>query len=204
MYCLLTFSSHSCQMCDPCCVGCPQFGKLICYYRADTTVSSVISQIGENLHPSTENHVYPSAAVPKVPVPTQGTFRSGRGVLSDSAVHSTPSQQHHEPSSRTPTAIQRNVEEAVAAEGESIARSWSDKESSANDSEQAGDGRNRMEVNQASDQLLSPSERPQPQHTEQSHPHPNMVEPLSEHRVNGEYVGALTRMLQFSSAGSHV
>lgn len=58
---------------------------------------------------------------------------------------------------------------------------------SADSSEQAAEGKNRMEVSQASDQHPSASETPEPDETEQMHPHPNMVEPLSDHRGNCEY-----------------
>ncbi|XP_047433486.1 uncharacterized protein zgc:66455 isoform X2 [Mugil cephalus] len=138
-------------------------------------------EIGENLCPST--------AAATVPAPTQGTLRSERDVLHpssvqlDSVVYSTPSQQQHdrrhlEPSTtRTSTVTQRNELEAVAAKDEGVAWSRSDEEKSANDSERAGDGGNEVEVEQVSDELPSPSERPEL-------PQPNAVEPLLDHRVN--------------------
>ncbi|XP_013122962.1 uncharacterized protein zgc:66455 isoform X3 [Oreochromis niloticus] len=43
---------------------------------------------------------------------------------------------------------------------------------------------NITEVNQTSVQLPSPSDRQEIQHTDQTHPQPNMVEPLSDHRWN--------------------
>ncbi|CAB1430034.1 unnamed protein product [Pleuronectes platessa] len=69
-------------------------------------------------------------------------------------------------------------EEAAGPEDESGSHSRSEEEESAAGSEQAADSENRPEVSEASDQHPSTTE------TEQTHPHPNMVEPLSDHRGN--------------------
>uniref|UniRef100_A0AAQ5X6S5 EGF-like domain-containing protein n=1 Tax=Amphiprion ocellaris TaxID=80972 RepID=A0AAQ5X6S5_AMPOC len=133
--------------------------------------------------------------------PPYRTVRSGRGVphqgsRSGTAVHPAPPQlsdnsQHHELRTSTPTAIRRNVE---AAEESRTHRRLEEK--SADGSEQAKEeGEKRMDVMQASEQLPSPSEGSEPQHTEQSHPQPNMVEPLSDHRGIREYI--LTCMFVF-------
>ncbi|XP_040000814.1 uncharacterized protein zgc:66455 isoform X2 [Xiphias gladius] len=151
------------------------------------------AEVAENLHPASGNysHVYPFTAVAS----TQGTSRSGRGITrtpssgSDSAVRATSPQQQHElePTSRTPAAVRRNVEEAstqpegAAVPGdESGARNRSQEEEPATGSEQATDGEN----SNASDRHPSTSEGPEPGETEQTHPHPNMVEPLLDHRGN--------------------
>nr|XP_019964802.1 PREDICTED: uncharacterized protein LOC109643978 [Paralichthys olivaceus] len=65
------------------------------------------------------------------------------------------------------------LEEAAGPEDESGSRSRSGEDQSA-----AADAENRPEVSEASDQRPSASE------TKQSHPHPNTVEPLSDHRGN--------------------
>uniref|UniRef100_A0AAQ5ZEU7 EGF-like domain-containing protein n=1 Tax=Amphiprion ocellaris TaxID=80972 RepID=A0AAQ5ZEU7_AMPOC len=145
-------------------------------------------KVGENLHLPSENysHVYQFPA--ESTAPPYRTVRSGRGVphqgsRSGTAVHPAPPQlsdnsQHHELRTSTPTAIRRNVE---AAEESRTHRRLEEK--SADGSEQAKEeGEKRMDVMQASEQLPSPSEGSEPQHTEQSHPQPNMVEPLSDHR----------------------
>uniref|UniRef100_A0A3B4V1J4 CUB domain-containing protein n=1 Tax=Seriola dumerili TaxID=41447 RepID=A0A3B4V1J4_SERDU len=160
------------------------------------------AEFGENLHPASGNysHVNPSLAEPTAPSSTQGTSRWGRGVahtpsgLSDSAVHpESPQQQLQEDdrqnrelkptdrSDRSGAAVRRNVEEASA-------RPEDDRDEQ-NRSEvvkpaAGSDGENRTEVGEASDQRPSSSEGPEPGETEQTHPHPNMVEPLSDHRGN--------------------
>ncbi|XP_044045403.1 uncharacterized protein zgc:66455 isoform X2 [Siniperca chuatsi] len=150
-------------------------------------------EVGAKHHPASENynHVYPFTAVSAF---TQGTSRLERGAVqtppgqSGSAVHpASPHQQHDsqnqelKPTTRTLTAVRRNVEEAAVPEDESSTQSLSE-ETPADGSEQAADGENRTEVSEASDQLPAPSERPEPEETEQTHPYPNMVEPLSDHR----------------------
>ncbi|XP_062244241.1 uncharacterized protein zgc:66455 [Platichthys flesus] len=69
-------------------------------------------------------------------------------------------------------------EEAAGPEDESGSHSRSEEEESAAGSEQAADSENRPEVSEASDQHPSAAE------AEQTHPHPNVVEPLSDHRGN--------------------
>ncbi|XP_045905327.1 uncharacterized protein zgc:66455 isoform X1 [Micropterus dolomieu] len=153
------------------------------------------SEVGENHHPALENHndAYQFTAVPTVPAPTQGTSRwekravqtpSGR---SDSTVHPEYTQQQHgpenqelQPTKSIPTAEQSNVEEAsvlteeaAVPEDEGSTRSLSEGQKVADGSEQAAEGENRTEV--------SEGER---EDAEQTHPHPNMLEPLSEHRRN--------------------
>ncbi|XP_051241464.1 uncharacterized protein zgc:66455 isoform X2 [Dicentrarchus labrax] len=139
------------------------------------------TEVGENHRPATENrsHVYLFTAT--VPASTQGTSRSGRGATqtppdpTDPSVHpASPQQLHHiideiKPNARSPTAIRRDVEEV-----------WS----SVSEEEKSADGGNRTEVSEASDRLPSHSEGPEPKETEQTHPQPNMVEPLSDHKVN--------------------
>ncbi|XP_040893173.1 uncharacterized protein zgc:66455 [Toxotes jaculatrix] len=164
------------------------------------------TEVGENLHPASGNssHVYPYTAVPTAPASTQGTSRSGRGVpnippsRSDSAVHAVSPQQHHDsenhelkPTNRTPAAIRRDVEEASTRpedaadpEDRSGAQDQSEDEEPAAGSEQATDGENRTEVSKAPDQHPSTSEGPELEETEQTHPQPNVVEPLSDHRGN--------------------
>ncbi|XP_022065319.1 uncharacterized protein zgc:66455 [Acanthochromis polyacanthus] len=140
------------------------------------------NEVGENLHLPSENysHVYQFPAEPTTP--PYRTVRSGRGVphqvsRSDTAVHPDDSQ-HHELRTSTPTAIRRNVE---AAEESRTHRRLEEK--SADGPEEAEEeAENRMDVMQPSEQLPSPSEGSEPQHTQQSHPQPNMVEPLSDHR----------------------
>lgn len=145
----------------------------------------------ENLHPASENYtrVLLLTAAPTVPTSTQGTPRSGRGITEspsdppDPGISPASPQQQHDgqnqqlgPSS-TPTAAQREVEAAAAPEGEGSTRSLT---------EEAGG--NRTEVSEESDQLLPPSEgpEPEPEQAEQTPPRPNMVEPLSSHRGNCE------------------
>ncbi|XP_068583355.1 uncharacterized protein zgc:66455 [Cebidichthys violaceus] len=50
--------------------------------------------------------------------------------------------------------------------------------------ERSAEGENRAEVEEPLDQIPVPSEPPEPERTEQTHPHPNVVEPLSDHRGN--------------------
>lgn len=123
-----------------------------------------------------ENQPVHSSAVP---ASTQGTSRSGRGAAqtvtgpSDSAAHpGSPSEQRAdenrelEPAARNPTAIRRNAEDEAAEE-----------------EEESAVGLDRMGVSEASDQPPPPSEEPE---AERIHSHPNMVEPLSDHRLNRE------------------
>ncbi|CAK6976322.1 uncharacterized protein zgc:66455 isoform X2 [Scomber scombrus] len=162
------------------------------------------AEVGKNDHLSSQNysHVYPITAVPTLPSSTQGTLRSGRGATqtpsgqSDPDVHAASPQEQHdspshqpEPSPHTPTAIHRNTavastvpQEEAAVPDDTSLQSQSEEEMFADSSEQAAEGKNRMEVSQASDQHPSASETPEPDETEQMHPHPNMVEPLSDHR----------------------
>lgn len=155
--------------------------------------------MAESRHPASESysHVNPFIADPTVPASTQGTSRSERGAAqtpsgpSDSDVHPAspqqqPDRQNHElkPTTRTPTAVRRNVEEAsthpeeaAAPGGESSTQSLSEQKSA----------ENRTEDGVASDQLPPPSEGPDPEEPEQTHSHPNMVEPLSDHRGSREY-----------------
>ncbi|XP_071360646.1 uncharacterized protein [Trachinotus anak] len=161
------------------------------------------TEFGDNLHAASGNysHVYPFMAVPTVPASTPGTSRSGRGVvhtpssLSDSVLlPESPQQQKQEhdsqshelkPTDRSPTAVRRNVEETSARpDDESGTQNRSEEEKPAAGSEQATDGENRTEVGETSDQHPSTSEGPEPGETEQAHPHPNMVELLSDHRGN--------------------
>ncbi|XP_005465749.1 uncharacterized protein zgc:66455 isoform X4 [Oreochromis niloticus] len=99
--------------------------------------------------------------MPTESVSTQRTFRSGRGIT----------HTRLEVTTDTTTAKQMNEEESTVAEDETTTLSWTVKE-------------NITEVNQTSVQLPSPSDRQEIQHTDQTHPQPNMVEPLSDHRWN--------------------
>ncbi|KAM7419883.1 hypothetical protein PAMA_016809 [Pampus argenteus] len=166
--------------------------------------SDVETEVGEDYHVASENYsrVYPVTVVPTVPASTQGTFRSGRGATqtpsppsSDPAIHpASPQEQHDSPShhpksSPHTTAAVREIaevastlpEEAVVPDDASLQRR-SEEEESADDSRRAEQGENRTEVTVASKQQPSASEAPEPEETEQTHPHPNMVEPLSDHR----------------------
>ncbi|TKS68713.1 hypothetical protein D9C73_002776 [Collichthys lucidus] len=128
--------------------------------------------------------------MPTVPVSTQGTSRWGRGAAqttsdpSDSTVHPEPPPQHdaqnHElkPTTSIPAPTQSNVEEASTHPQETAA-SLEDRSGQSLSEEESAVGKERMEVSEASDQLPSSSEL---EKTEQTHPHPNMVEPLSDHR----------------------
>ncbi|XP_044197860.1 uncharacterized protein zgc:66455 isoform X1 [Thunnus albacares] len=181
------------------------------YYDQPATMTAGLlgdtdTEVGENYHLASKNysHVYPFTAMPTVPGSTQGTSRSGRGAAqtpsdqSDPAVHPASPQEQHDspslhpnPSPHTPTAIGRNAEvastlpqEEAAVPGNTSLQSRSEEEKSAEGSGRAAEGENRTEVSQASDQHPSASEAPEPEETEQIHPHPNMVEPLSDHRGN--------------------
>ncbi|KAI3353568.1 hypothetical protein L3Q82_020088, partial [Scortum barcoo] len=128
------------------------------------------NQAGENLRPASENDSYVSA------VPTS---RSGSSTappssgLPDSAVHPlSPRQQRDSQNqlraaARTPTTVRRNVEEALSHPEEAAAPE--------EEEEEVTSGPER-----AADQRPPPSVGPEP---EQTHPHPNMVEPLSDHGV---------------------
>lgn len=63
-------------------------------------------------------------------------------------------------------------QEAAVPEDESSTQSLSEEETSGSE--------------QAADQLPPPSAGPEPEKTQQTHPLPNMVEPLSDHRGNRE------------------
>ncbi|XP_037621797.1 uncharacterized protein zgc:66455 isoform X1 [Sebastes umbrosus] len=147
------------------------------------------TEVGENHHPASEiySHIYLSTVMPTVPASTQGTSRSGRGAAqtpsgqSDSTVPTgSPPQQHNDqnqelkPTTSSPTTIQINVEEAATHP----------EEAAVPEEERSADGENRTDVSEASDQLPAPSGAPEPEETEQSHPHPNIVEPLLDHRGN--------------------
>ncbi|XP_008298111.1 uncharacterized protein LOC103370745 [Stegastes partitus] len=96
---------------------------------------------------------------------------------------STDNEREHQelkPSSFTPTAIRRNA----AAEDESRTQRQSEEEEPVSGLEQAEDGETRTDVGPASNQIPSSSEGTEPPHTEQNHPQPNVVEPLSDHRGN--------------------
>lgn len=79
-------------------------------------------------------------------------------------------------------------EEAGVPEGETSTQSWRGEEKSADGSEQAARNGNRTEVREASDQNPPTSGGPEPEETEQANPHRNMVELLSDHRANCEYM----------------
>ncbi|XP_049428448.1 uncharacterized protein zgc:66455 isoform X2 [Epinephelus fuscoguttatus] len=147
------------------------------------------SEVGES-HQENHSHVYASTATPTEPASTQGTSRSGRGATqspssrSDSAVPPESLQQQHdgqnqqlEPTTGSPTA---NVEEASTHPEEAAVT----EEERLSEQERSADGEDRTEVGKASNELPAPSEAPEPDETEQTHPHPNMVEPLSDHRGN--------------------
>ncbi len=65
-------------------------------------------------------------------------------------------------------------EEAAVPEDESSTQSLSEEGTSGSE--------------QPADQLPPPSVGPEPEKTEQTHPHPNMVEPLSDHRGHSEWL----------------
>lgn len=154
--------------------------------------------MGENHHPASENrsHVYPPTSAPTVPVSSRserGAAQTPSGQSDPDVRPASPPQPHDdqihesEPPTHAPTAIRRNAEEASTRseeaavpedEGSTLRLSEEDK----------SDGENRTGVSEASDQLPAPSEGPEPEDTEQTHPHPNMVEPLSDHRRNREYI----------------
>lgn len=91
-------------------------------------------------------------------------------------------EHHPKPSTHSPTTMQRNMDEAsehpdkVSAEGATFSevktQSWTEEEKS------AVDGENKVEVHKVSHQNPSQSERPEPEQ------YSNMVERLSDHRVN--------------------
>ncbi|XP_054459708.1 uncharacterized protein zgc:66455 [Anoplopoma fimbria] len=129
------------------------------------------------------NHIYPSKPAPTEAASTLGTSRSGRGAAptpsdqSDSAdPPASPQQQHGgqdqepQPTTSSPITIQVDVEED----------STHPQEAAVPEEENPSDGENRTEVWEGP----VPSEAPEPEDTEQTHPHPNMVEPLSDHRGN--------------------
>ncbi|KAM7010088.1 uncharacterized protein LKV04_001930 [Tautogolabrus adspersus] len=123
------------------------------------------------------SHIHPFTAEPTVLTSTQESSRSGRGADRTSSDQSDPtessqqnqiSQNHKLQPTQTPTAIQRNIEEDSKQLEEAAV------------SEQE----NRKEVSEASDQPPHPSEGPEPDEPEPTHPHPNIVEQLSDHRGN--------------------
>ncbi|XP_039860235.1 uncharacterized protein zgc:66455 isoform X3 [Simochromis diagramma] len=99
--------------------------------------------------------------MPTASVSTQRTFRSGRGIT----------HTQLEVTTDTTTAKQMNEEESTVAEDETTTLSWTVKE-------------NITEVSQTSVQLSPSSDRQEIQHADHTHPQPNMVEPLSDHRAN--------------------
>lgn len=103
--------------------------------------------------------------MPTASVSTQRTFRSGRGIT----------HTQLEVTTDTTTAKQMNEEESTVAEDETTTLSWTVKE-------------NITEVSQTSVQLSPSSDRQEIQHADHAHPQPNMVEPLSDHRANCEYI----------------
>ncbi|XP_028254501.1 uncharacterized protein LOC114430732 [Parambassis ranga] len=166
------------------------------YYDQNLAMTPEEAADTEVLHPPSENYTQFTATVP---APIQRTYRSGRGVAninssdSDSAVYSESAQTHDgqhdevKPSSHTPKATQRNVEDA-AVEQEWPTQSWEEEEweeeEEEEEEEEPADGENSVEVNDIAKQTPSTSEESEPQPTEQGHPHPNVVEQLSDHRGN--------------------
>ncbi|KAM7394759.1 hypothetical protein PAMP_021545 [Pampus punctatissimus] len=167
--------------------------------RLPWEASDIETEVDENYHVASENysHVYPVTAVPTLPASTQGTFRSGRDAAqtpsppsSGPAVHHASPQEQHDspshhpkPSPHTTTAVRTNAEvastlpeEAAVPDDASLQRRFAD------GSGRAEQGENGTEVSVASNQHPSASKAPEPEETEQTHPHPNMVEPLSDHR----------------------
>ncbi|XP_018530589.2 LOW QUALITY PROTEIN: uncharacterized protein zgc:66455 [Lates calcarifer] len=134
------------------------------------------TEVGENLHSAQENfsHVYPFTAVPTVPVSTQGTSRSGRGVaptlsvLSDSTVHPESPQQQQDGQNQETTSTNHSPTAAARRDVEET-------------STHPEGGRGCRWREQTEVEYPSTSERPEP---EETHPQPNMVEPLSDLRGN--------------------
>ncbi|KAF0036884.1 hypothetical protein F2P81_009758 [Scophthalmus maximus] len=150
------------------------------------------AEVGENLQPHSGNysHIYPLSAVPTAPVSTEGTSRSGRDAAhtASSRADSTVDASDHE----LEPADRRNVDDAsthpddaAVGEDDGGTHSRSEEEELAAGSEQAADGAEiGPEAGEESDQPPSAPEGPEPGETEPTHSHPNVVEPLSDHRGN--------------------
>ncbi|XP_058496195.1 uncharacterized protein zgc:66455 [Solea solea] len=125
------------------------------------------AEVGENLHPPSGwnfSHVFPITAVPTLPVSIPRTSRSERELThtqSNRLDSDGPSHQL-QPSTRPPVAVRRNVIEE--------------------EEEVDDDDNNSTEVSETSDQHPPTSVGPEAEETEHTHPHPNMVEPLLDHR----------------------
>ncbi|KAM3623233.1 uncharacterized protein V6R79_008820 [Siganus canaliculatus] len=119
------------------------------------------------------DHHPSSAASSTPPLSTGGTSRSGRGANQTTSDLFQPAVQPASP--QNPTAIRRNVEEAAADHQETAAP---EAESSAWTLSEE----DTTEVTDPSHLLPPTSDRTAPEEAEPTHPQPNMVEPLSDHR----------------------
>lgn len=159
--------------------------------------SSIFIQGKESHPPIFENSF---TAMPAVPQPTQGTLRSGRGATQTHLGQSEPAVQssssHQQLNRADPlrklsshTLIHKNVDPqpketlASTVPQEAESQSQSEVETSAGDSEQAGNSEFRTKARKALDQHPEGSAK-----AEQIHSHPCFMEPLSDRRGSGEYV----------------
>ncbi|XP_041640267.1 uncharacterized protein zgc:66455 [Cheilinus undulatus] len=157
------------------------------YYDQHADVTPVLPwdededmEVGENQHAAFMNfsHIHSFRTEPTVPTFTQETSRSGRGAdrtpphppdLSESPQQDHASQDNEvQPTTLTPTVLWRDVEvTSEVSEGATVSEE------------------NRPGVSEALDQMLSagvgPEKEPEP-----THPQPNMVEQLSDHRGHYE------------------
>uniref|UniRef100_A0A7N6F9Y8 CUB domain-containing protein n=2 Tax=Anabas testudineus TaxID=64144 RepID=A0A7N6F9Y8_ANATE len=144
-------------------------------------------EVSENDH-----HVDPVTAGPTVPASTQRTSRSGRGLShmpsTQSAIYAVSPKHKHDqnpelkPATHNQTPRRRNVEEAAGEPSvpETNTQSWRGDKMSADSSHNG----NRSESSEGSDQNPATSGGPESEDIEQVHPHPSMVELLSDYRGN--------------------
>ncbi|CAJ1052854.1 uncharacterized protein LOC109988225 isoform X1 [Xyrichtys novacula] len=129
------------------------------------------SEVSENQRPALVNfnHIHPFTVQPTAPTSTHETSRSERDAEQTPSVPSDmPWSPQQETTTPTPAAVWRNMEEDLKPPVEAVV-SEEDEE--------------KNEETEASDQTLPPSEGPEPE--EPTHPHPNMVELLTDYR--GDY-----------------
>lgn len=115
------------------------------------------------------SHDYPITAVPTVPPLIPGTSRSQRNVPA-SPLNSIASDQHQgQPNERLLVEVQSDMEEDASVHPRDAAAVPEDEPSDLNRTEESLPS-------------VKPSTSHEPEETEPIHPHPNMVEPLSDYR----------------------
>ncbi|KAK5926002.1 hypothetical protein CgunFtcFv8_021609 [Champsocephalus gunnari] len=143
------------------------------------------TEVAENHRPSLESYSQ-LKATPTVESSTQVTSRSGREASqtpsdpSDSAAppqHQEEEGQNQEEEGQNQQLKPSEVISTAAVEEAST----HPEEATAAEKEKSADDKSRKEVIEASDQLPVSSEESEP---EETHPHPNMVEPLSDQRAH--------------------